>query len=577
MNSILQPSIMVLIIIVLVVYILTKEVNLYLKRYIKACETGCPPEKIPMPEEIFKAIGAEVKEKSENEDHTFSNYVIAYQGGYFTFTLSKDSRWMDIAYLGFERCKYEYLNKVLMVVNNLNYQFGGWSCHLSLSSDEKDERPLNINLAYRLVLNGNLNQITDSLKQLLEQAFFVARDFSAQLKEKISKQEEVDDEFFNSKTFNHKISYIQRLKETDHLDGLHEEFTDSSVLSINRLIKYFDNVDFGCLRDMRIINGSQVNEINDLDEIQTFDIREYIRKQPDVVSIKSLSFVIGFERQELFINLTKKNGATERSLFYDVNIVCSGCELNDYMDNRFPSHVRTLLEVRLTDAEQDYWEAKYMIDEAMDKSKSGQMNDLSDEQRLVLAIVQPSLQLDLYWGKKFYNKQCYFQALYHFNRVFENLRKNCNSWNDNVRNLYDEISYYIGFIYTDLKMYDRAFYYLWPAQSNGDINATYEFVNCLCNMKDVGAKGYISSKAKEVTELMNKSEEEVERLLPLYNFLRRRYVYALIDRAELDEAEEMLNEMIKEEQDLEFANGELEYIKAIKENAQGDFQKETDK
>ena len=26
---------------------------------------------------VIKAIGAEVKEKSENEDHTFSNYVIA--------------------------------------------------------------------------------------------------------------------------------------------------------------------------------------------------------------------------------------------------------------------------------------------------------------------------------------------------------------------------------------------------------------------------------------------------------------------------------------------------------------------
>ena len=564
--------IMVLIVVIAAIIMSKKE----RKPTSKESEVNGMYSTIHTPDEIFKAIGAEVKEKSENEDHTFSNYVIAYQGGYFTFTLSKGSRWMDIAYLGFERCKYEYLNKVLMVVNNLNYQFGGWSCHLSLSSDEKEERPLSINLAYRLVLNGNLNQITDSLKQLLEQAFFVSRDFSAQLKEKISKQEEVDDEFFNSKTFNHKISYIQRLKETDHLDGLHEEFTDSSVLSINRLITYFNNADLGCLRDMRIIKDNQVDEINDLDEIQAFDIREYIRQQPDVASIKSISFVFGFERQELLINLTKQNGSTESSLFYNVNIVCSGSELNDYMDNRFPSHVHTLLEVRLTDAEQDYWEAKYMIDEAMDKSKSGQMNDLSDEQRLVLSIVQPSLQLDLYWGKKYYNKQCYFQALYHFNRVFENLRKNCNSWNDNVRNLYDEISYYIGFIYTDLKMYDRAFYYLWPAQSNGDINATYEFVNCLCNMKDVGAKGYISSKAKEVTELMNKSEEEAERLLPLYNFLRRRYVYALIDREELDEAEEMLNEMIKEEQDLEFANGELEYIKAIKENVQGDFQKETE-
>ena len=572
MNSILLPSIMALIIIVLVVYILTKEANLYFKRYIKACETGYPPEKIPMPEEIFKAIGAEIKEKSENEDHTFSNYVIAYQGGYFTFTLSKNSRWMDIAYLGFERCKYEYLNKVLMVVNNLNYQFGGWSCHLSLSSDEKDERPLNINLAYRLVLNGNLNQITDSLKQLLEQAFFVARDFSAQLKEKISKQEEVDDEFFNNKTFNNKIAYIQRLKEAGHLDGQHEELDDASALSVNRLVKYFSKADLGCLQSMRIIKGNHVEEISEIHEIQSFDIQDYIRKQPDAASIQNLSFVIIFERQELFAHLTKMNGSTEKSLFFVVNIVCSDGELSGYMDNRFPYHVRTLLEVRLTDAEQDYWEAKYMIDEAMDKSKSGQMNDLSDEQRLVLAIVQPSLQLDLYWGKKYYNKQCYFQALYHFNRVFENLRSQCKSWDDEMRALYEEICYYIGFIYTDLKMYDRAFYYLWPAQSNGRISGTQEFVNCLCNMKDVGAKGYISSKAKEVTDLMNKDEEEAEHLLPLYNFLRRRYVYAMIDRDELDEAEEMLNEMIKGEQDLEFANGELEYIKAIRENRESENQ-----
>ena len=564
--------IMVLIVVIAAIIMSKKE----RKPTVKESEVDGMYSTIHTPDEIFKALGAEVKEKYEKDDHTLSNYIIGYQGGNFIFTFTENSRWLDIEYLAFERCKSEYLNTILMEVNHLNCHFGGWGCNLSLSSDEAEERPLNVNLAYRFVLNGSLKQITDSLKQLLEQAFFVAREFSVRLKEKIDKREKVNDEFFNDKTFNHKIAYIQRLKETNHLDGLHEEFDNSSVLSINRLMTYFNNVDFGCLQDMRVIKGNKLNEINDLDEIQAFDIREYIRQQPDVASIKSISFVIRFERQELFINLTKKNGATERSLFYNVNILCSDSELNDYMDNRFPYHVRTLLEVRLTDAEQDYWEAKYMIDEAIDKSKSGKMNDLSDEQRLVLAIVQPSLQLDLYWGKKYYNKQCYLQALYHFNRVFENLRKNCNSWNENVRNLYDEICYYIGFIYTDLKMYDRAFYYLWPAQSNGDINATYEFVNCLCNMKDVGAKGYISSKAKEVTELMNKNEEEAERLLPLFNFLRRRYVYALIDRAELDEAEEMLNEMIKEEQDLEFANGELEYIKAIKENVQGDFQKETD-
>jgi len=530
--------------------------------------------KVHTPEEIFRAIGAEIKKKSENKDYTVSDYLIAYQGGYFCFTFTEDSKWVDITYQAFEQCKYEYINKIMLEVNSINYKYCGWNCYLSLSGDENTQKPLNVNLAYRFVLNGSLKQIKESLKQILEQAFFVARDFSGQLKEKIGKQEEMDAEFFTNKAFNNKIAYIQRLKEMNHLDGQHEEFTDSSALSVGSLVKYFENVDFGCLHNMRILKGNQVEELFDLNVINTFDIREYIKHQQNADSLKSLSFIIEFEKQQLYINMTQTNGSTEKTLFYVVNIVCSGCELDAFMDNRFPFSARTLMEIRLTDAEQDYWEAKYMIDEASDKAKSGQMNDLSDEQRLVLSHTQSSLQLDLYWGKKYYNKQCYLQALYHFNRIFENLREQCKSWDDEMRNLYTEISYYIGFIYSELKMYDRAFYYLWPAQSNGKITGIYEFVNCLCNMKDTGAKGYISSKAKEVMDLMNKSEEESERLLPLYYFLRRRYVYVLIDRGELDEAEEMLNGMIKDEQDVDFANSELEYIKAIKEKDQGDSKKD---
>lgn len=576
MNSALLPSLMAFAIIALAVYILVREVGLYLKSYSKGCGVDYSTDKIHTPEEIFKIIGAEVKEKDENQDHTSSNYVIAYQGGYFTFTFKKNSMWVDIAYLAFERCKYEYINKIMLEVNSLNYNYGGWNCYLSLSGDEKEERPLNVNLAYRFVLNGSLAQIKESLRSILEQAFFIAREFSGQLKEKISKQEEMDDEFFTNKNFNNKIAYIQRLREISHLEEQHEEFTDSAALSVERLVKYFMNVDFGCLLNMRIIKGNQVEEVSDVNEINKFDIREYIKKQPDAASLKSISIIISFEKQELMIYLTQINGSTERSLFYVVNVVCSGCDLDGYMDNRFPSNARTLLEIRLTDAEQDYWEAKYMIDEASDKSKSGQMNELSDEQKLVLCHTQPSLQMDLYWGKKYYNRQCYLQALYYFNRIFENLREQCKDWDEETNKLYTEICYYIGFIYSDLKMYDRAFYYLWPAQSNGKISGTYEFVNCLCNMKDIGAKGYISSKAKEVTELMNKSEEDSERLLPLYNFLRRRYVYVLIDRGELNEAEEMLNGMIKDEQDLDFANDELEYIKTIREKSQGDSQKDVE-
>ena len=71
------------------------------------------------------------------------------------------------------------------------------------------------------------------------------------------------------------------------------------------------------------------------------------------------------------------------------------------MDNRGPISSRTMMEIRLADAEKDYWEAKYMIDEANDKINTGKSDELTDEQRLVISYTNPVSQLALYWGKKY--------------------------------------------------------------------------------------------------------------------------------------------------------------------------------
>ena len=55
--------------------------------------------KVHTPDEIFEAIGAEVKEKLENKDYTQSNYMIAYQGGYFGFIFTEDSRWVTLLFM----------------------------------------------------------------------------------------------------------------------------------------------------------------------------------------------------------------------------------------------------------------------------------------------------------------------------------------------------------------------------------------------------------------------------------------------------------------------------------------------
>lgn len=508
------------------------------------------------PIDLLKALGVEIIE--ENKER----FIVAFQGGYFDFNFSEsENGWVDILYFDFKQIESNYLSIVAKVSNTIHLRFWGWTCFVRMLGDETTEKSLSACLSCRFTTLGDIEVVSKKLRGVLEQAFLIAREFNNLLEEDIKKKKDLDEEFFNDVAFNNKIAYLQRLKETHHLEERGDEFPNSSELSVDNLIKLFDHVDFGNLQNLRIVREDQIEIVTNVEEIKNFDLRKYIRLQPEVLKIRNLTFIFDFDCQELFVNLTKAKGSTENSLFFVVNVVRSGSELDALMDNRGPISSRTMMEIRMTDSEKDYWEAKYMIDEANDKVNAGNSDELTDEQRLVLSYTNPVSQLALYWGKKYYNNRCYFQSLFYFNQIYWHLKNLRQEWNEEQSRLYYEVCYYIGFIYVDLNMYDKAFYYLYMAQTQHSIGATQEFANCLCNMNDPSAKQYLQSKINEVVEIMNKSEEEAERLYDFYLFLKRRYVYVLIEQGGYDEAESILKKMIENEECVEFAKDELDYIK----------------
>ena len=508
------------------------------------------------PIDLLKALGVEIIE--ENKER----FIVAFQGGYFDFYFSEsENGWVDILYFDFKQIESNYLSIVTKVSNTIHLRFWGWTCFVRMLGDETTEKSLSACLSCRFTTLGDIEVVSKKLRGVLEQAFLIAREFNNLLEEDIKKKKDLDEEFFNDVAFNNKIAYLQRLKETHHLEERGDEFPNSSELSVDNLIKLFDHVDFGNLQDLRIVREDQIEIVTNVEEIKNFDLRKYIRLQPEVLKIRNLTFIFDFDCQELFVNLTKAKGSTENSLFFVVNVVRSGSELDALMDNRGPISSRTMMEIRMADSEKDYWEAKYMIDEANDKVNAGNSDKLTDEQRLVLSYTNPVSQLALYWGKKYYNNRCYFQSLFYFNQIYWHLKNLRQEWNEEQSRLYYEVCYYIGFIYVDLNMYDKAFYYLYMAQTQHSIGATQEFANCLCNMNDPSAKQYLQSKINEVVEIMNKSEEEAERLYDFYLFLKRRYVYVLIEQGGYDEAESILKKMIENEECVEFAKDELDYIK----------------
>jgi hypothetical protein len=70
-----------------------------------------------------------------------------------------------------------------------------------------------------------------------------------------------------------------------------------------------------------------------------------------------------------------------------------------------------MIEVRLTTDHDDYWELKYMLDDAKEKAANKQFDELTEEQQALLAYTEPTLQTTIYWGKKFFRQQCLSKRL----------------------------------------------------------------------------------------------------------------------------------------------------------------------
>lgn len=516
------------------------------------------------PGDIFRALGAVLHGDEEDEDGSRHTYVVEYQGGIFMFVFHKDSPWVFLRFYEFKECGYEHLHKALEAANNINTAQGAWNCGISKKESDTDGVPiLTANLEYLFSCVDNLEQMKGKLQVLLGGAFTLSRKFSDELDKAIKEEEEKDEAFFNDCAFNNKLATISRQLEAHHTDEETEDDDTPFFLSVHQLVQLYEDVDFGCLLSLKIVQGNSVEHITDISTITAFDVREYIRQHAEPTSLNSIVLIYEFEQQELFVNLTKAKGSTDNTLYYIVNVVRSGSELDKFMDNRVRLSSRTMLEVRLNGEDKDAWEVKYMIDDAMDKVNSGKENELTDEQRLAIAHTNPTIQSDLYWGKKYYNNRCYYQALYHFNRVFNAFRYlPINEWHKAV---FFDVSYYIGFIYADLGMNVRACYYLNIAKTSDRIDHIQEFINCLCNMRDLSALQLVVSYINDIREKMDANEAEMERLMPMYQFFQRRYLYLLVEYKKWDEAEKQANFMIKNDIDVEFAKDELEYVRKMRE------------
>jgi hypothetical protein len=114
----------------------------------------------------------------------------------------------------------------------------------------------------------------------------------------------------------------------------------------------------------------------------------------------------------------------------------------------------------------------------------------------------------------------------------------------------------------ELNQMQKALYYLEVASHSNAYKHVQEYINCLSNTNS----SYTLNVIEYVTNRSPKPEldKDIEEWNFHIAFLKRRKLYELIERKMYKDAEKLIDELLDNPYCKEFAQGELEYLKANK-------------
>ena len=276
------------------------------------------------------------------------------------------------------------------------------------------------------------------------------------------------------------------------------------------------------------------------------------------------------ETEETVLIHLKENGGDEQTRFIRASIMRTlSTEEGDVSFSATQNQPETcsiLFAYDLTDPQRRIADFEKKVEKVAEKYAKGK--ELDADETALIAKINPEAGWHYSWGHEAFNEKRYWDALLYLENAFYLLKEKWydHTLSDEGLDMFYHCCYLIGFCYAEMKLYQKAYYYLsfvWPLDN---ITYNYEYINSLVHAKDPRAIQAIDDELDRLDAL--KEEEFTEEISRYFCFLLRRRAYVLTDMNRLDEAEELLKELLETEERTEYIQGELDYIKRLREKQQ---------
>lgn len=391
-------------------------------------------------------------------------------------------------------------------------------------------------------------------------------------------QQEADDSFYIAETLTDetKATIInEHILHNLHSDTFQYRYNSMKKLTIKDLITEVTTLKDVDLLNLKVVNSATI-ELNEPDEIEQFDILSAIIKA-NTFSCNEATLILCFKEEHVsdrkcIISLSQA-GTSQFALYVNVALIAPPTRqlypnpsvYSETMCTNFCVAYDLLADKDLA-AEYDF-----MYKDMLDKVKDNHEADLTAEQRYLQLLNNPHIGKYMYDGIKHFNQEQYFEAAQHFEMAFKYFYTTANLTEQGVNALAD-ICCRLGFCYNKMGCWKKAFYYLELAVHEGNylIPSVQEFVETLCNSKDIRAlsvtSSYLDNLTHVITTAATNGQAIPDTITAHYRFLRQRKAQALIDAKLYDEAEKLLQDLLENDPiSQDFAKQGLEQLKRIKE------------
>ena len=492
-------------------------------------------------------------------------FAFGFQGGHFVAVSQPQKAMVSFYYPALASRPLGRLVAVRHACNEFNsLGVGNFSAYYTI---EPETHEVFISLRFGLPIRAHREPEQKELAEHLEKSFSYARWIDSTLN---TIEAEDDNNLEENAAISSRLNYLAHTVEMKHNPGLpnwHEGQEHHHTVGDIFATFYEQSHRVRLLRLDGVFAGGENGEeskplpleLHDEKEIAELSLVQCLMMwgtTHEELSGRALTLVIGvdiegFGRHDCLLHVACES-ETEHELFFRVTFTRpvapvsprhSAVNTNAEQQSCAVSFV---VAYDKTSAEQREKEFDYRWKEAEDAAAHGE--ELTEEQDEMLACKTPYYGFCMYWGRRFYASERYFEALDYFLNVYHWLSPMFNYMNKTQRGHFFDLVFYIGSCYNGLELYPLAYYYLDALYIIYKPRYCKAYVNALVNGHDFRAlyviDRFLEQSAKESEGENPESSEEKERQAYV-RFLKRRRGTALADCGMLDEAEAQFQALLE--------------------------------